>query len=353
MVRLNQGPQAAPVRSKRAGREGMDLARGSPLPGFDKNLPLGELCFVYTTCHRIAQLAHITLYLHLKGKRMMQRQIRRADLQGPSKTVGARTAELTAALYERNRTTFTLDDVEDITHLSAASARSLIRHAVNRGIVSRLQPGLFVLVPPELGRTGEYSGNPYVAARELAAAADYYISHASAMELHRMVTQPQFVIFTSTTKRLRNRTIRGTEFRFVLIRPEDVFGVTTHWVTKLDAVKVSDLERTIIDGLRMPQYCGGITEVAKGLWMRRADIQPSRLVEYALRLRVGAVIRRLGYLGELYQLAPPEQWERLRASLTATYALLDPLMPDEGPYISRWRLRINISQDELEAIRRT
>jgi hypothetical protein len=33
MFSLIQGPQAAPVPSERAGREGMDLGRGSPLPG--------------------------------------------------------------------------------------------------------------------------------------------------------------------------------------------------------------------------------------------------------------------------------------------------------------------------------
>jgi len=260
---------------------------------------------------------------------------------------------LLTALYERQRTTFTLADVESVTGLPAASARSLIRHAVARGVVSRLEPGLFVLVPPELGRATEFAGNPYITARELTAGADYYISHASAMELHRMVTQPQFVIFTSTTKRLRNRTIHGTEFRFVLISHDDVFGLTTHWVSKQDSVKVSDIERTVIDGLHLPGYCGGITEVAKGLWMRRDAVNASRLVDYALRLRVGAVIRRLGYLLELYQIGVPGELDRLRRRITATYAVLDPMMPDEGPHGSGWRLRMNVSPEELKGVRRT
>jgi predicted transcriptional regulator of viral defense system len=276
-----------------------------------------------------------------------------ATSEGPSKTVGRRTAQLTTALYEEGRTTFTLADVERITGLSPASARSLMRHAVERGVVSRLEPGLFVLVPPELGRATEFAGNPYLVVRQLASDAEYFISHGSAMELHRMVTQPQFVIFTSVTKRLRNRTIHGTEFRFVLVRREDVFGVTTNWISKQDSVKVSDLERTVIDGLRLPAYCGGITEVAKGLWMRRADVNPERLIEYALRLGNGAVVRRLGYLIDLYKLAPLEDLQRIRRSLSATYAVLDPMQPAEGPHISAWRLRLNVSPDELEAVRRT
>jgi predicted transcriptional regulator of viral defense system len=280
-------------------------------------------------------------------------RILRAEAKVPSKTAGSRTAQLVTALYENGRTTFTHADVESITGLPPASARSLIRHAVARGVVSRLEPGLFVLVPPELGRETEFAGNPYIVARHLAAGAEYFISHASAMELHRMVTQPQFLIFTSTTKRLRKRIIHGTEFRFVLVRHEHVFGVTTHWVSKQESVRISDIERTVIDGLHLPAYCGGITEVAKGLWMRRQDVKPVRLIDYALRLGVGAVVRRLGYLLDFYQIAAPDDLNRLRSSLSATYALLDPMLPAEGPHVSSWRLRMNVAPDELEAVRRT
>jgi predicted transcriptional regulator of viral defense system len=271
----------------------------------------------------------------------------------PSKTLGPRTAQLTTTLYDRARTTFTSADVEEITGLSAASARSLLRSATTRGIVSRLEPGLFVLVPPELGSATEFSGNPYLTARALAGGRDYYISHASAMELHRMVTQPQFVVFTSTARRLRNKTISGTEFRFVHHSPESFFGITNHWVTKQEAVKISDPERTIIDGLKHPEYCGGVTEVAKGLWIRRADLRPTLLVDYAVRLNVGAVIRRLGYLLEIYGLARRADLKRLRSTLTATYVVLDPVMPREGTYHSGWRLRLNISVDEFRAVRTT
>ena len=168
-----------------------------------------------------------------------------------------------------------------------------------------------------------------------------------------MVTQPQFTVFTSTPKRLRPRTIHATEFRFIFVQPEHLFGVATHWITKQDAVWISDLERTLIDGLRQPEYCGGITEVAKGLWMRREDLKTNRIIEYALRLGVGSVIRRLGYLLDFYRLAPDSELQQLHSALTVTYALLDPVMPKEGPSMARWRLRLNVASEELEAIRST
>lgn len=147
--------------------------------------------------------------------------------------------------------------------------------------------------------------------------------------------------------------VLGTEFRFVRCKRADVFGIVELWATKTELVRVSDLERTVIDGLKQPEHCGGLTEVAKGFWMRRDAVAVPKLVDYALRLGVGAVVRRLGFLLETFEVDVPAEVERLRVGLTSTYALLDPLMPAEGPYQARWRLRVNVEPDELRAIVRT
>jgi predicted transcriptional regulator of viral defense system len=269
----------------------------------------------------------------------------------PTKTVGPQAASLLAGLYDNSQSTFTLADAQKITGLSPHLASSLLHKAVRRGLVSRLKPGVFVIVPPELGSSAEYAGDPYLTAQRLAGNAPCFISHASAMEIHRMVTQPQLAVFASSPKRLQSRTLYGTEFRFVFIQPEHYFGTAKHWVTKQASIEISDLERTIIDGLRQPEYCGGVAEVAKGLWMRHQDMEVTKLVDYALRLGIGAVIRRLGYLLELYAIAPEGELARLRKALTATYVPLDPVLPKEGRHLRRWRLQLNITPQELETIR--
>jgi predicted transcriptional regulator of viral defense system len=269
----------------------------------------------------------------------------------PGKTVGPQTAALLAGLYDRAQSTFTLGDAQEITGLSSHLASSLLHKAVRRGVGSRRKPGVFVIVPPELGSASDYAGDPYLTAKRLAGEGPCFISHASAMEIHRMVTQPQLVVFASSSKRLRSRTLHGTEFRFVYIRADHYFGTAKHWVTKQESVDISDLERTVIDGLRQPEYCGGITEVAKGLWMRHQDMKVARLVDYALRIATGAVLRRLGYLLELYAIAPEGELARLRGALTETYAPLDPMLPGEGTHLRRWRLQLNITPQELESIR--
>jgi predicted transcriptional regulator of viral defense system len=268
----------------------------------------------------------------------------------PSKTLGPRSALLVTELHERGRPIFTLADAENITGLRATSARTLVHKLVGRGVATRLRPGVFQLVPPELGRESQYLGNPYVVARELMGGKPYYLSHASAMDIHDMVTQPQLDVRVTSPRAMRGRSILGTQFRFIRCKPEHFFGTMDHWVTKQEKVTVSDLERTVLDGLRQPEYCGGVTEVAKGLGIRRADMDMARLVEYALRLNVGAVMRRAGFLMEVYNLGTAAERERLRGCVTGTYSLLDPVMPPQGKHAVRWHLRLNVDPDEFRAV---
>ena len=269
----------------------------------------------------------------------------------PSKTLGPRAAQLLTELHEQRRTTFTLRDVKAITNLSASSARNLVHKARQRGLVTRLKPGLYSLVPFELGRATEHVESPYLIAREVAGNASYFLSHGTALELHRMVTQPNFTIHVSCTRRIRPQTIGGYEFRFILLTETQMFGMAKHWVTKEQHVMISDMERTIIDSLRRPDLAGGIADIAKGLWMTRDSLNAKRLIDYALRLEVGAVSRRLGYLLERYGMAGESTLQPLRNKLSATYQRLDPVLPQEGKFLSRWRLRLNVSPEELDAVR--
>jgi len=270
------------------------------------------------------------------------------------KTLGPQAAHLVTTLYEQNMPIFRLKEVQKILRLGNASSRNFVRKLVNRGVATRLKPGLFILVPFELGKEAEYIGNPFVVAREIMSGKEgYFLSHATAMEIHGGVTQPQLIVYVTTLKPRRSITAQGIEFRFIHSQKRYFFGISDYWVTKQEKVRVSDLERTIIDGLKQPEYCGGLTEVAKGLWMRHQDININRLISYAIKIGVGAVIRRLGFLLELYKIGTSGDWEILSLHLTETYVRLDPLLPPEGKFLRKWRLQLNVTPEELLSVVRT
>lgn len=274
------------------------------------------------------------------------------------KTLGPLAGHLVTTLYSRNRPIFHFQEAAEILGGRAAASK-VLSQLINNGIVTRLKSGTFRLVPFELGFEREYLGNPYIVARELILGGhkgtkeEYYLSYGSAFDLHQMVTQPQLIVYVSSPRMMRSQTIQGTEFRFVRCKTDDLFGITEIWIDKNEKVRVSDLERTLLDGLRQPAYCGGFSEVAKGFSIKHQAIDPQRIIDYAVKLDVGAVIRRLGYLMELYQIGSRIHWQFLQTKLTSTYQLLDPELPAEGPHIAKWRLRLNIPQEELLAIRGT
>lgn len=274
----------------------------------------------------------------------------RQNIKKSIKTLGSQAAKFVTTLHERNQTLFGVADVKTITGLTDTSARSFVRTLVERGLVTRLKPGLFILVPFEMGKDKEFAGDPYLVASVVAGGKSYYLSHGTAMEIHQMVTQPQLVVYVSTSERLQSRLIMGTEFRFITCKKKSFFGIIDYWATKQKTVKVSDIERTVIDGLRQPEYCGGLTEVAKGLWMQRESVSPERLMRYSIRLNVGAVMRRLGFLLELYEMGTDKIIGALRERLTNSYVLLDPVLPGQGKYLHRWRLRLNVEPDELRSL---
>src|SRR3990172_5174641 len=255
----------------------------------------------------------------------------------PFKTLGTRAARLITELHERRRATFTVRDVQEILGGTANAARSLIYKARRRGLVTQLKPGLYNLVPFELGRATQHVGDPHLIARDAVGGVPYFLSFATAFELHRMTTQPSLVIYVSSPRRMRAQTIGKYQYRFVLVPKRMMFGLAQHWVTKDQAVAVSDVERTILDGLREPAHVGGITQVARGLWMKREKLSVEPLLDYARRVRISAVDRRLGFLLELDGLAGKPALDTLHAGLTNTYHRFDPTLPAEGGHTARWR----------------
>jgi predicted transcriptional regulator of viral defense system len=270
------------------------------------------------------------------------------------KTLGNQSAKLIETLQDERRSIFTVDDAARILNSPRNVVSNMLGKAQTRGIVTRLRRGIYTLVPFELGSETVYAGNPLLVADRLLADRPHFLSHGTALGVHGMTLQPRIIVTISAVQPpARHMIVQGTEIRVVTIRPKDVFGIEQHWLDTIDAVQVSDRERTIVDCLRRPELCGGYAEVDTGTWMVRERIRTDKLVDYALRLDVGAVTRRLGYLLDSCQIGTDDDRARLKAKLTPTYQLLDPSMPADGPHIGTWRLRLNVDQEELRAQRST
>lgn len=265
------------------------------------------------------------------------------------KTLGPIGADLLLRLSAEGKSIFTLTEAQDVLKGSYAATAALLGQLVRKRWLVRLVGGKYAIVPLEAGLEGIAMANRFVIAREVLSPLSYYVSHYSAMELHEMTTQPVSVVYVTVSRQRASQTIATVKYRFVYANPRFFWGFEPMWVTPQEQVQVSNLEKTILDCAAQQHLCGGIAELAKGLWLRKDTLDEGRLVEHAQRLDHKAAVKRVGFLLETYEMGQPETLVALQTLVNERYAPLDPTLPAEGPYRARWRLRVNVDPEELRA----
>jgi predicted transcriptional regulator of viral defense system len=151
------------------------------------------------------------------------------------------------------------------------------------------------------------------------------------------------LFITPKRKQAMRPELLRVRFELVFIKPERMFGAALLGEPGL-RIRVTDAERTVVDMLDRSDLCGGVPAVAAALEQAWPGLDLERLTAYLERFAGGTVPRRLGYLVERLGLLPPGNplLERWRALLGAGYSLLERGGPAEGPFVRRWRLRLNV-----------
>lgn len=174
-----------------------------------------------------------------------------------------------------------------------------------------------------------------------------YISYWSALNYHELTEQVPLTVYAATTERVPIREIHNITYRFVTLTDSKFFGFGEVAVGS-HAVNIATVEKALADCADHPEHCGGITELAKALV--NADELDSRiLADYLLKMGNGAAIKRIAYLADVYDI-DVEKREELEEAFTAGYSKLDPTRDRDGTHSRKYRLELNVSDDELQAI---
>lgn len=222
-----------------------------------------------------------------------------------------------------------------------------LHHLAKAGWLVRLRKGLYALSSSVPGVTPAHEFEVAMALVTPAA-----ISHWSALHYHGLTEQVPREVFVLTTlgsrvprpassraEPTRGCRVGQTVYRFIRVAPQRFFGTEEVWVGEA-RVTVTDPERTLLDGLSRPQYCGDIAEVIHAFEVLGPRLDVERIVAYALRLdaatakRLGWVLERLGVDG-----ASLESLARLPVK---GYRVLDPTGPRKGPCNRRWMIQENL-----------
>ena len=176
---------------------------------------------------------------------------------------------------------------------------SLLAYHVNKGRLLRVKRALYAVIPVGMSPV-DFPVDPYLLASKMAD--DAILAYHTALDIHAKSYSAynQFLFLTE-------RAVRAVSFRnysFKALRPPKPllekgkmkFGIRSIERSGL-AIKVTGLERTLVDLLDKPELGGGWEEV----WRSLESVEfynVDKVVEYALLLKKATTVAKVGFFLE-------------------------------------------------------
>ncbi len=249
----------------------------------------------------------------------------------------------TLALGRKN--IFTLKDIMATLDCTYVNARKISNRLVKKKWIIPVTRGKYLIVPLSAGIEAKYTEHEFIIASNFVE--HYYIGYWSALNFYGFTEQTPFTVFIASTKQLKRRRILDADCRFVKLNRRKFFGFEKVLISN-SPVNISNKEKTIADALDHPEYCGGISEVAKCLWNSRNEISLKKVVKYSLKMGNSTILKRLGYLFELLKIEAPEKtMDSIKKGIGKGYSPLDTMGVKKGKYVSRWNLILNVSEESI------
>ncbi len=229
---------------------------------------------------------------------------------------------------------------------------ALLSYHGRRGRIVRIRRGLYAVVPP--GADPEsFPVDPYLVAAKLTP--DAVLSHHTALEFHGRAYAVWGHRIYSTARApsaltFRSETFRGVAFPLALRRVGaehmDVQEAERAGLT----VRVTSLERTLVDVVDRPDLAGGWEEIWRSVGaIEFVDID--RIVSYALELDNATTIAKVGFVVSQHQdtwMITDRQLQPLRDRRPRRPHYLDRSRRVSGHLVKDWNLVV--TPDVLDGI---
>jgi predicted transcriptional regulator of viral defense system len=254
------------------------------------------------------------------------------------KGLSTREAQVLSRLASENREIISISDIADVLDIPRKSAKDMAYALKEKGWLERVAHGKYLILPLAAGENAVYTAHEFVIASALVE--PMYVGYWSALNHHGLTEQVPRTVYIVTTTRAQEREIHGVTYRPVTVTEQKFFGYQPTAVES-NQVNISSIEKTLVDCADHPEFCGGISELAKAMH-NAVDMRCSweRVVECLRRVGNGAATKRLVYLADQLDIDLPE-YDEFVESFTTGYPLLDPTREATGTRDSTYQLRLN------------
>lgn len=229
---------------------------------------------------------------------------------------------------------FKFSEIEQLLEQKFDNLSEILENLVDKELLIRIEKGKFC----RQGFRDEHVIGTFIVENSA-------VAYWSALNLHGLTEQFSNTVFIQTTHQKNDKSILGSSYKFVKIAPHKKAGIIHNGYGNLQ-YPITDVEKTIVDCFDLPQYAGGYAELIRAVG--QAQLQPTKLIAYCQTVNNISVTKRIGFLAVLLQITDMEPFiDFAKKQVNNRYNLFDPQGLDEGEFIAEWRLRLNISREEL------
>lgn len=230
---------------------------------------------------------------------------------------------------------FSLSDLDQRIDSVFPDKNELVENLYQKGFLTRIERGVYAR--PQFT-------NIHVLAT--------FISHGgvvaywSALHLHGLTERFPNKEFIKTAHRKRSTKLFGTPVKFVTVKPYKLQEGNIKQGYGDKAYPMTNVEMTLIDCFDQPRYAGDWPDLLQAF--HQASLDPQKLIRYAQTYQNLALIKRMGFLSELFQKDALKKFINFAQSkINKKYTLLEPGGPNEGKFNHRWKLRMNMTESAI------
>lgn len=255
-----------------------------------------------------------------------------------TKSISGMELRLLQTIKESGKEVFTTKEIKENWRLKGWP--NILINLKRKGLITQLERGKYIFPDTE-------ADSFLIGTRLITPAA---IGYWSALNYYELTEQIPNIVFVQSTSRKKSREILNVRYQFINLSAHKFFGFRKEWIGR-DFFIITDLEKTIVDCFDRPEHAGGFSEAIKGLLSSHEKIDKEKLLSYAFRLGNNTVIKRIGYISEILKLKDFEKFRsEAKKVLASRYTILNPLTAREGRHSRKWRLFLNITEDEITNI---
>lgn len=269
------------------------------------------------------------------------------DTENIRKGLSNREAAVLSMLAKDGKSVIGYEDISNTIDTSYQNARKIVERLSKKKWLIQIARGKYLISPLSAGIESKYTEHEFVIASNLAANKQHYIAYWTALNHYGYTEQTPFTVFVAATSRITSTNVHGVNYKFITINKTKFFGTRNHFIGNKKII-ISDKNKTIVDALDHPEYCGGIEEVAKCLWNAKGDISFEKIIDYSKKIQNSTVIKRLGYLIDVLEMdVPSSLYDQMRNLIGSGRSLLNPHSAKNKKSNLKWKLFVNTSTDAI------